>query len=122
MPPREDTRGAIPRRWLFRREATVTAQRLVTSLTLLIATALEAALAHVELTVRRRAILVVRAWRQRGRQMSDLAPRHHRMLELDRLTLDLTLHILELGPLLQIPALEQEVTATRNPCVVNTRR
>ena len=122
MPPREDTRGTIPHRWLFRREATVTAQRLVTSLTLLIATALEAALAHLELTVRRRAILVVRAWRHRGRQMSDLAPRHHRMLELAHLTLDLTLHILELGPHLQIPAPEQEVTATRNPSVVDTRR
>ena len=54
--------------------------------------------------------------------MSDLAPRHHRMLELDRLRLDLTLHILELAPLLQIAALEQEVTATRNPSVVDTRR
>ena len=113
MPPQEDAKQS---------EATVTAQRLVTSLTLLIATALEAALAHVELTVRRRAILVVRAWRQRGRQMSDIAPRHHRMLELDHLTLDLTLHILELGPHLQIPAPEQEVTATRNPSVVDTRR
>ena len=111
-PLREDTRGTIPhRRRLFRREATVTAQRLVTSLTLLIATSLEATLA-----------LVVRAWRHRGRQMSDIAPRHHRMLELDHLTLDLTLHILELGPHLQIPAPEQEVTATRNPSVVDTRR
>ena len=44
------------------------------------------------------------------------------MLELDRLTLDLTLHILELVPHLQIPAPEQEVTATRNPSVVDTRR
>ena len=42
--------------------------------------------------------------------------------ELDRLTLDLTLHILELVPHLQIPAPEQEVTATRNPSVVDTRR
>ena len=41
---------------------------------------------------------------------------------LDRLTLDLTLHILELGPHLQIPAPEQEVTATRKPSVVDTRR
>ena len=78
----------------------------MTSLTLLIATSLEATLA-----------LVVRAWRHRGRQMSDLAPRHHRMLELAHLTLDLTLHILELWP---VP--EQEVTATRNPSVVDTRR
>ena len=54
--------------------------------------------------------------------MSDLAPRHHRMLELDRLTLDLTLHILELVPHLQIPGPEQEVTARRNPSVVDTRR
>ena len=54
--------------------------------------------------------------------MSDLAPRHHRMLELDRLTLDLTLHILELVPHLQIPAPEQKVTATRKPSVVDTRR
>ena len=44
------------------------------------------------------------------------------MLELDRLTLDLTLHILELVPHLQIPAPEQEVTATRKPSVVDTRR
>ena len=49
--------------------------------------------------------------------MSDLAPRHHRMLELAHLTLDLTPHILELWP---VP--EQEVTATRNPSVVDTRR
>ena len=81
MPPQEDAKQS---------EATVTAQRLVTSLTLLIATALEAALAHVVLTVRRRAILVVRAWRQRGRQMSNLARRHHRMLELDRLSRSVT--------------------------------
>ena len=77
----------------------------------------------VELTVRRRAILVVRAWRQRGRQMSDLAPRHHRMLELDRLTLDLTPDILELVPHPQIPgpeqAVEQAVTARRNPSAVD---
>ena len=44
------------------------------------------------------------------------------MLELDRLTLDLTLHILELVPHLQIPAPEQKVTATRKPSVVDTRR
>ena len=49
-------------------------------------------------------------------------PLHHRMLELDRLTLDLTLHILELVPHLQIPAPEQKVTATRKPSVVDTRR
>ena len=54
--------------------------------------------------------------------VSNLLPRHQRTLELDRLTLDLTLHILELGPHLQIPAPEQEVTATRNPSVVDTRR
>ena len=33
-----------------------------------------------------------------------------------------SLNILELWPHLQIPALEQEVTATRNPSVVDTRR
>ena len=44
------------------------------------------------------------------------------MLELDRLTLDLTLHILELVPHLQIPAPEQKVRATRKPSVVDTRR
>ena len=49
-------------------------------------------------------------------------PLHHRMLELDRLTLDLTLHILELVPHLQIPGPEQEVTARKNPSVVDTRR
>ena len=104
-PLREDTRGTIPhRRRLFRREATITAQRSVTYLTFLIATSFETTLAFV-----------VRAWRHRGRQMSDLAPRHHRMLELDRLALDLTIDILELVPHLQIPGPEQEVTARRNP-------
>ena len=40
-------------------------------------------------------------------------PLHHRMLEFDRLTLDLTLHILELVPHLQIPAPEQKVDTRR---------
>ena len=44
------------------------------------------------------------------------------MIELDRLTLDLTLHILELVPHLQIPAPEQKVTATRKSSVVDTLR
>ena len=84
----------------------------MTSLTLPIATSLEATLA-----------LVVRACRQRGRQMSNLARRHQRMLRLSRRTLDFPLDILEpLVPHLQIPAPEQEVTATRNPSVVDTRR
>ena len=45
------------------------------------------------------------------------------MLRLSRRTLDFPLDILEpLVPHLQIPAPEQEVTATRNPSVVDTRR
>ena len=91
----------------------------MTSLTRLIDAGLEAALAHVVLTVRSLPVLVVPAWRRRGRKMYNLPPRHQRTLELDRLTLDFTPDILELVPHPQIPgpeqAVEQAVTARRNP-------
>ena len=89
----------------------------MTSLTRLIATALEAALAQLVLTARSLPVLVVPAWRRRGRKMSNLPPRHQRTLELKRLTLDLTLDILELLPHPEIPVPEQLVTATRNPAM-----
>jgi len=91
----------------------------VTSLTRLIDAGLEAALAHVVLTVRSLPVLVVPAWRRRGRKMYNLPPRHQRTLELDRLTLDLTPDILELVPHPQIPGPEQAVTARRNPSAVD---
>ena len=95
----------------------------MTSLTRLIATALEAALAQLVLTARSLPVLVVPAWRRRGRKMYNLPSRHQRTLELDRLTLDLTPDILELVPHPQIPgpeqAVEQAVTARRNPSAVD---
>ena len=92
----------------------------MTSLTRLIDAGLEAALAqHVVLTVRSLPVLVVPAWRRRGRKMYNLPPRHQRTLELDRLTLDLTPDILELVPHPQIPGPEQAVTARRNPSAVD---
>ena len=94
----------------------------MTSLTRLIATALEAALAQLVLTARSLPVLVLPAWRRRSRMMSNLLPRHQRTLELDRLPLDLTPDILELAPYPQIFVPEQLVTARRDPSVVDTRR
>ena len=91
----------------------------MTSLTRLIAASFEAALAHVVLTVRSLPVLVVPAWRRRGRKMYNLPPRHQRTLELDRLTLDFTPDILELEPPPQIHGPEQAVTARRSPSVVD---
>ena len=117
-----NTRATIPLRRLFRREATVTAQWSVTSLTRLIATALEAALAQLVLTARSLLVLVLPAWRRRSRMMSNLLPRHQRTLELDRLPLDFTPDILELAPYPQIFVPEQLVTARGDPSVVDTWR
>ena len=94
----------------------------MTSLTRLIATALEAALAQLVLTARSLLVLVLPAWRRRSRMMSNPLPRHQRTLELDRLPLDFTPDILELAPYPQIFVPEQLVTARRDPSVVDTRR